>query len=377
MELIEFVKNNRIVYSVYSLLVSVFVNLLKLFVKTDDKLILFVSYGGRHYNDSPKCIYEKMLSDGRFKDYRLVWAFRDPADKPVKESIKIDTLKYYVTALKARCWITNVVIERGLNFTGKHTYYFHTTHGTLPKVSGNDEKNPNVFGSTFKYKYDCSCAQSEEEKKFQLGMFGLKPNQVLVCGYPKNDILANPKKVDRDSILKELGISSEKKVILYAPTFREHNINLSIPLNIDLWFRELGEEYVLLFRAHPVIADRIKTSSQGFLYNVSNYPDNMKLMISSDYLISDYSGIFFEYAILNRPMFCYAYDYDLYVKERGLYIDMRELLPSGDERQIIKMIKNPEQYEVYSKVQRLRDLYVTAFGNATATAVDNIYNHIV
>ena len=377
MNIIEFVKNNRFVYSAYSFLGGAFINLIKLFVKTDDKLILFVSYGGRHYNDSPKCIYEKMLDDERFKDYRLIWAFRNPSDKPVKEAIKIDTLKYYITALKARCWVTNVVIERGLNFTGKHTYYFHTTHTTLPKLSGNDEQKI-VFGSRFRYKYDCSCAQSEEEKRLQQNMFDLKPEQILVCGYPKNDALVHATSEDRDSILKELGIEPSKKTIMYAPTFREYNTDKeNLPISFFRWKGILGDEFVVLFRAHPIIAQRMVSSIPGFLYDVSSYPDNMKLMIASDYFISDYSGIFFEYAVLNRPMYCYAYDYDEYIKTRQLYMDIRKQLPSGNETEIMNMIKNSDHSFEMGKVNKFKSIYVAEYGNATSKAVDNIYNSII
>ena len=77
-QLIERVKNNKLIYNVYYYGMSAAVNIAKLFVKTDEKLVLFVSYGGRHYNDSPKSIYEEMKMDPRFQGYKLVWAFREP-----------------------------------------------------------------------------------------------------------------------------------------------------------------------------------------------------------------------------------------------------------------------------------------------------------
>ncbi len=376
MDIIEYVKNNKFIYKTYSCVASLAVNILKLFVKTDDKLILFVSYGGRHFNDSPKCIYDMMKQDLRFADYKLVWAFRNPEDKDVENKIKIDTLEYYVTALKARCWVTNVIIERGLSFKGKNTYYFHTTHTTLPKFSGNDETNASAFGTNFKYSYDCSCAQSEEEKRLQQSMFSLRPEQILVCGYPKNDILACASDFDRDSFLSGLGISPDKTVILYAPTYRENPEECEIPIDFEKWQKELGDKYVVLFRAHPVFAQRMKIEKSSFVCDVSSYPDNMKLMMASDMLISDYSGIFFEYAILNRPMFCYAYDYDEYIKTRGMYMDLRRELPSGTQQEILAMIKADDKTAIKEKVQAFRNKYVTAYGNATQTAVDNIYEHI-
>ena len=377
MDIIESVKKNKSIYFVYKHFMSIGVNVLKHFVKADDHLILFVSYGGRYYNDSPRCIYEEMIQDPRFSNYKLVWAFRHPEDMPVNRKIKIDTLQYYITALKARCWITNVIVERGLNFTGKKTYYFHTTHGTLPKYTGNDEVNKAVFGSTFRYKYDCSCAQSEVEKKLQLSMFGLKPEQVLVCGYPKNDRLAIASLDMQCRIKHKLGIEVDKKVILYAPTYREcTEKNGKLGIDFGKWQRKLGENYVILFRSHPVIAQKYDLSEYSNIIDVSSYPDNMELMIASDYMISDYSGIFFEYAILDRPMFCYAYDYDDYIKTRGLYMDLRKELPSGSEDEILEMIKDDDKKMIMEKVREFKEKYVVEYGHATKIAVENIYSHI-
>ena len=375
-KIIELVKRNVWLYKIYKSVMSIFVNLLKVFVKTDEKLILFVSYGGRYYSDSPKCIYEFMKGDPRFADYKLVWAFRNPNQFDVDRKIRIDTLKYYITALKARCWITNVIIERALSFTGKHTYYFHTTHGTLPKLTGYDARS-DVFGWDFKCHYDCSCAQSEIEAEYQMNMFGLKKEQILVCGYPKNDALAGATAEDRERILKKLSISPDKNVILYAPTFRDGTSDdAECHINLKMWEDRLGDEFVFLFRAHPVVASGANIdSSTGFAYDVSSYPDNSELMIASDYLISDYSGIFFEYAVLRRPMFCYAYDYEEYQKTRGLYFDIRKELPSGDEEFIIEHIKNITKGDI-RLVNSFVDKYVSEFGNATKAAVDNIYNSI-
>lgn len=376
MDVVEFVKKNRLIYGLYYYTANIAIKLLKIFVGTDDKLILFVSYGGRHFNDSPKCIYEAMLADSRFADYRLVWAFRNPSNKDVPNKIKIDTLKYYITALSARCWVTNVTIERGLNFTGKHTYYFHTTHGTLPKYSGSDVTNKEIFGHAFHHNYDCSCAQSEEDKRLQISMFNLKPEQIIVCGYPKNDPLAAATGSDRDRILGKMGIDKKKKTILYAPTFRDNSEDNMIPMDFDKWQRRLGNEYVLLFRAHPVIADKMNLPKNGIVKDVSSYADNMDIMIASDILISDYSGIFFEYAILDRPMFCYAYDYDEYIKKRGLYMDLRKELPSGTEDEIIDMILAQDKSKYLEKVKSFKDKYVSEYGHATEKAVENIYQHI-
>ncbi|EKU92820.1 CDP-glycerol glycerophosphotransferase family protein [Bacteroides oleiciplenus] len=381
MDLVSFVKNNKLIYRIYYHTFSFAINCLRRFVKTDDKLILFLSYGGRYFNDSPRCIYEAMLEDSRFKDYKLVWAFKQvEKHADVKNKVKIDTLDFYLTALKARCWVTNVMIERGLNFRGKNTYYLHTTHTTLPKASGIDDKKENSLVVPCAYKYDCSCAQSELEKKMQKSMFGLKDDQIIVSGYPKNDRLCTYDETRRDEIRGSLGITKDKIVILYAPTYRDKNFGaMKCPIDFSKWESMLGEKYVVLFRVHPVVSNATNIdSSTGFIYDVSNYLDNVDLMIASDILISDYSGIFFEYAVQDKPMFCFAYDYEEYVRNRSLYFDIRKEIPGGelDENTLLEYIKNYDKEDMITKINQFRQKYVTEYGHATEIVVNTIYDKI-
>lgn len=381
MNLKTFVKNNKYILGIYKVVGGWILRTLSCFVSKDNKLILFVSYGGRHYNDSPKYIYEYMLKDSRFKDYKLVWAFTNPEQHPeIPLSVKIDTPQYYRVALKARCWITNVIVERGLNFKAKNCFYFHTTHVTLPKLTGYDAEDVVAAAKGFKYRFDLSCAQSEYEKELQYGMYGLNPDQVLVCGYPKNDRLANVSQEEVTVLREVIGIPEGKKAILYAPTFRGNiDADAECKINFREWEKVLGEEHVILYRAHPVLAGKLDLSCFApFVINVTAYPDNVDLMIASDALISDYSGIFFEFGVQNKPMYCFAYDYEEYIKEWKLYMDLRMEVPGGNlsESELLEYIKSGRMPEMEESLSRFRNKYMTAYGNATKQAVDAIYKNI-
>lgn len=381
MRLAALVKNNRIIYKTYYYCMSSILKIIRLFVETDNKLILFVSYGGRHFNDSPKCIYEAMLIDPRFKDYKLVWAFLEPELVDINTpKIRIDSWSYFKTALKARCWVTNVVIERGLNFKGKNTFYLHTTHTTLPKKMGYDDKSDS-FSLPCGFKYDCSCAQSEMEKQMQQSMFRLNADKILVSGYPKNDILCNYTDKIRQSIRRKLGVTADRKLILYAPTYRDISFGaMRCPIDFKKWEESLGSDYAVLFRAHPVVANETKIdSSTGFVFDVSSYPDNTELMIASDILISDYSGIFFEYGVQDKPMYCFAYDYEQYIKVRELYFDIRDLIPGGhlSEVDLLDYIKRSTFEDVRYQIEVFRNLYVAEYGHATEKCLDTIYENII
>lgn len=377
----KLVKNNSFILSIYRSLGKVVLKILKSVLKTDEKLILFVSYGGRYYNDSPKYMYEYMKSDVRYKDYKLFWAFTNPEDhQDIPNRVTIDTLTYYKTALKARCWITNVVVERGLDFKGINTFYFHTTHVALLKYIGYDAKDTSIISKSFKYKYDMSCAQSEYEKELQYGMFGLKDEQVIVCGYPKNDRIANCSKEEQNRLRIQIGIPNGKKAVLYAPTFRDNIDDDAVcPVDFDKWRKILGEDFVILFRAHPVLANKLDLSKYSpFVIDVTPYPDNVELMIAADALISDYSGIFFEFGVQDKPMYAFPYDYDEYIKKWGLYVDVRNEIPGGNlcEEQLLEFIKLGETAKMKSQLAQFKSKYIVEYGSATRKAVDVVYNNI-
>ena len=379
MDFVSIIKHSKWIYEIYHFSVSFIIKLLKAFVKTDEHLILFVSFGGRYFNDNPKVLYNAMLNDERYKGYKLVWAFLNPDLVDIKTpKIKINSFKYIFTALKARCWVTNTSMERGLNFTGKNTFYLHTTHTFLPKLMGYDcEKK--AFSHTV-YNFDCSCAQSEKEKRLQMSAYGMHDNQILISGYPKNDILCNYSVERYLELRRKLNLPNDKKVILYAPTYRDLNFAaMKCPVDFKKWESVLGHDFIVLFRAHPVVANAtLIDSSSGFIFDVSGYPDNVDLMIASDILISDYSGIFFEYAVQKKPMFCYAYDYNDYIKDRNLYFDIRKVLPGGmmSEDKLLKTIKTGGFSEFESLWDKFRDDYVSEYGRATVLCLNKIIEAI-
>ena len=153
-------------------------------------------------------------------------------------------------------------------------------------------------------------------------------------------------------------------------------------VNIDfrLWQQELGDDYVLLFRAHPVLVDKLDlTSYAPFVINTTSYPDNVDLMIAADILVSDYSGIFFEFGVQDKPMYAFAYDYDEYIKSRQLYVDIKHEVPGGNlsEKDLLKLIKSGLTDEMKAKLNAFRKKYIAEYGSATQKAVDVVYANIV
>lgn len=383
----NWVKHSALFYSLYYYLGSLFVYVLRCFTRPDDHLILFVSYGGKYYDDSPKDIYEAMLKDERYDAYNLIWAFTNP-DTPIKgrgKKIRIDSLQYYKTALRARVWVTNVSITRGLFFKGIHTFSINSWHGTAIKKIGEDS----ITKDSFKSKYhgrraDVMLAQSKYDKTIYSKAFKVPINDVILTGFPRNDSLVSDNRPEKIQLIKKkLSLPINKKVILYAPTYRDYDIGegnecfMQPHLDLEKWKKWFGGEYVLAIRAHMAVSKVMGIKDDEFIRDFSGYPSLNDLLLVTDILISDYSGILFDYSILGRPIMCFTYDYELYREKRGLYIDIREELYSvGDEESLINSICHMDKMKMCEGTLRFRDKYVQEYGHASQNVIDLIYKRI-
>ena len=110
-------KHNTFIQTLYRVIMSAVFRFIGLFIRTDENLVLMNGHGFR-YNDSPRAIYEKMAELGMLSKYRVVWALREAEKYEIEgaEKIEIDTPKYFITALRAKYWISCVNIERALHF---------------------------------------------------------------------------------------------------------------------------------------------------------------------------------------------------------------------------------------------------------------------
>jgi len=321
-------------------------------IKTDPKVVLFSTFDGRAYGDSPRAIYEYMLGDERFDDYTFVWVFRNPIEyKFLCENkntyiVKPFTPQYEKACATAKYWLFNYRISDHI-YPKDDQVYVQLWHGTPLKRLGYDiEISDNVMNSqkeirkkykidAAKFKYILAPSEFAGEKftsAWNLKEFD-KEDSVLVAGYPRNDFLKTFTPEDAEKVKADLNLPKDKKVILYAPTWRDnqHNSKMgyvySVEADFDRLREELQDEYIILFRAHYLVANSFDFEKySGFVYDVSKVGDINRLYIISDMLITDYSSVFFDYANLGRPIVFYMYDFDAYATNiRGFYIDVSEL----------------------------------------------------
>lgn len=365
-------KSNNFIYSIYCYIFNSFFKILKIWIKPQDNIILMNSFGGKKYDDSPRVIFEYMKTQEKYKKYKIYWAFHNPDAYEITgaEKIKSDTLKYFIIALKAKYWITNSAIERGLKFKNKDTIYINTWHGTAIKKMGIDASKKSFRFQTSKY--DVMYAQSQYDIDIFSHAFELPKEIFALVGLPRNDELYNIKTDEIREIKEKLKIPYDKKVILYAPTFREYNRDkdgciIAPPINLEKWKSKLSKDYIVLFRAHYEVNNVLGIRDDEFIYNMSDYENLNNLMKISDILVSDYSSIMFDYSILDRPIYSFAYDYNEYKEKRGMYIDIEKELPNGickTEDELLEAISKCDFKEQEEKTKQFSEKYIKSKGNA-------------
>ena len=361
--LIYILKHNALIQKMYRIIMSFVFKVWGAFIPIDDKLVLFVSFMGIGFNDSPKVIYDYMQSHSEYAEYRCVWAFEHPEKYPELETVKIDSAAYFRTALKSKYWITNTNIERGLKFKKRAQVYLNTWHGIALKHIGNDCPGRKDYNFDT---VDHLVISGDHDEKVWKSAFNANSETYLRCGMPRNEELWLATEDRRKELRKKLGLPEDKKVILYAPTWREStdggkSYEIKPPIHFNVWKKELGEDYIVLFRAHHQTTKVLGIQYDEFVRNVSEYPDVNDLMIASDMLITDYSAIAFDYAVLCKPIFIYAYDYETYLAERGTYFDIDDRYPNKScrkENELLGRIKTIDYKAECANTKRFRNEFI-------------------
>ena len=371
-------KHNSALQYVYRLVLSGVFCSIGLFIKDDKKLVLFNSFGGRKFNDSPKVLFDAMVADKRFSGFQFVWAFEEPEKYEIDgaKCIKIDSPEYFITALKAKVWISSVNIERGLHFKKKSTIYINTWHGAGTKLIGNACSGRKDYNFSA---VDMMLVQSDFERKIFERDFICNPNAVRIVGFPRNDELFYITDEKRVELRKQFCIPDGKKVILYAPTWRDSkdgglSYEFVPPIHIESWKEALSTEYVMLFRMHT-FTTKFKMSYDEFARDVSGYEDLNHVLAITDILITDYSTIVYDSAIAGIPFICFGFDYDTYRDERGFYYDLDAVFPGGvlkTEDQVIARVSEVAEGADKEMYQAFRDKYIEAGGSATEAVLNEL-----
>ncbi|WP_327724167.1 bifunctional glycosyltransferase family 2 protein/CDP-glycerol:glycerophosphate glycerophosphotransferase [Streptomyces europaeiscabiei] len=355
------------------------------------RLVVFESHLGRQYSDSPRAIYEEMRRQGL--DFEAVWSYTGrpegfPADATL---VRRWSLPYLRALARAEFWIDNQSFP--LKLTKRPgTTYIQTWHGSALKRMGFDEPGWKLKSRAEQAeqqrtldRFDHFLIRSEHDVRTLAKAFRLREKVLLRVGYPRNDALVRARgAAERPSLAAELGIPADKRILLYAPTFRHQGQRrFTLPFDVERFAESFGDEYVLLVRAHYLNHVVLPPSVRGRVIDVSAHHDVTPVLALADALITDYSSVMFDYALLDRPMLFFTHDYEEYVHEgRGTYFDLPERAPGPivrTEDELHSVLRSMSLDEQTLKYAAARERFTAAFGEydkgtAAQSVVDQFFS---
>lgn len=298
-------------------------------------LVIFESFLGKSYSGNPRYIYEALIE--LRPDLRCVWAYNGhqaiPGDPLIVPRGSPD---YFRLLAQAKYRVNNVIFAGH----GKkpETIYLQTWHGTpLKKLSFDIEvSGPEVDARDNFYRESRAWSVLLSENAYSTEVFQRAfryAGKILELGYPLTDPLLHVQ--DHPALLKRLGLPDGKRFILYAPTWRDHKAvgawqhEFDLQLDLQAFADALEADQVLLIKAHHLVSEALDSASlPGNVIDMSHLDDINELCILADVLITDYSSVFFDFAVTGKPILFYCYDLELYASRiRGFYLNVESDLP--------------------------------------------------
>jgi CDP-glycerol glycerophosphotransferase len=360
-------------------------------VPVEEKTVFFESYHGRFCSCSPKAIFLALCADERFSDWCFIWSFTEgQAARVTKEEpllvsrallVTRGSKEYFTACARAKYWVVNNRMPEWVSPKPEQVFV-QCWHGTPLKRLGHDvtiEMNAALNTSaelSWRYdidavKWSCLLSPSPFTSERLTSAFNLKAlptrPRVIEKGYPRNDFIVKTlNSPERDTLIEEikkgLGIPRGRKVLLYAPTWRDSIFRVDsgygsgeMP-DFERMREALGDQWIVLLRAHYFIkSQKTVDVEEDFLIDVTEVSDVNGLYLVADALLTDYSSVLFDYANTSRPVIYYWPDFEEYQENiRGFYFDPATL--PGD-----KCVTTSEVIDALSALDTWQERYGTDY----------------
>ncbi|QKT15266.1 CDP-glycerol glycerophosphotransferase family protein [Limosilactobacillus reuteri] len=302
--------------------------------------IVVDNFGGKGYGDNPKYIVESLLKKKINLD--IVWLVNDMSTVVPNgvRKVKYNTPSSIYELATAHVWIDN--IKNSIKpHKRKGQYYIQTWHGGIGLKAVERQVEDKLSP-----KYVSKSKQDAEQTDLMLSDSSWTTDifknwfwydgPIKKTGFPRNDILVKPLKSLKEKVYSFFKIDSKKKIILYAPTFRDNSNISAYQTNfkkiIEAANKKFNKNYVVLIRLHPNTWDELKHRNiklydfSDEIIKASNYPDMQELLAVSDILITDYSSCMFDGMIGKKKVFLFVNDLIEYSSyDRGLLFNIKDL----------------------------------------------------
>lgn len=359
--------------------------------------ILYQVRDGKSITDSPYAIFLGLNAHETFSNYQHIWVVDHP-DTLVfyQEKFKVfqnvsfvikESNEYLKALTESKFLINNATFPA--YFTKKpQQIYINTWHGTPLKHMGFDVKN-NLKGSQNTMKNFLASdymispnAHTTNIFKHAFKLDGLYSGEILEIGYPRIDLTINTTANEAREYLAEHLNLKKNPIILYCPTWRGKNVNdpenslLNVFEEIKLLNQKLPHQ--VLVKVHPFVYSKAKEMPELKPYLVPDFLDTNQLMPAVDLMITDYSSIFFDFLVTDKPIVFYVPDLDKYQNERGVYIDLCALPgPAADNIQDVITLVSNESYkdaDVQGKYAKFKHNFVNyENGSVTERLIESVF----
>ncbi len=298
----------------------------------DEQLAVYAAYWYAGYSCNPRAIYEKAKELA--PEIRGVWVVKPEHAAKVPAGVEVvapGTPEYLDVMARAKYFVNNV------NFPNEYvkrpgSVHVMTHHGTPLKYMGLDLRSNPVTAAKMDFdallrrcaRWDFSVSSNPLSSEVWAKVYPV-PYENLEVGYPRNDVLATATAASVAAARAELGIEPGQRAVLYAPTHRDWETGHVPVLDLGAAAEALGPDGILLARAHYFYdADPVARALDhaGRLRDVAAHPSIETLCLAADVLVTDYSSLMFDYAVLDRPIVIHAPDWERYESTRGVYFDL-------------------------------------------------------
>ena len=376
---------------------NIFTLIIGCFTKVQKGRIMCWAYSFKQYSCNPRYLTEYLLENN--PEFEIFWVFRGDIDTSGIDRrircVRYKSLEYFKLVNTAEFFITNARTDPYRIYWHKRPgqKYLMLWHGGVAlKRIEKDAESQLSYSYLKKAKIDSKvCDLMISGCRFQTSLLKEKfwyDGEILERGIPRNDVFFKKESHVgmKERICRKYGISTESRLVLYAPTFRRDKSIEPYRINWSRIIPELtriysGEEVTVLLRLHPNLIGKADTSSlinDKAVIDVTRYHDMQELLCVADMLITDYSSSMFDITMLKKPCLLYATDIEKY--DRGYYFSFTELpFPlARNEEQLIENMQHFDKETYAGNVDRFFDRHIGLCedGNASKAIADWLTRHI-
>lgn len=370
---------------------------LLLFFPVKKNKIVVSNFWGKAYGENPKYIIDYLIKN--FSNLDIVWLCKPEIIQNQQNDfprgirlVKNNSLKALLELHTSKIWIDNC----RKNFhpkKRKNQFYLQTWHAGfgLKRIEHDIEQSlsKRYVRVAKKDSKMCDLLVFEHSKLFKnLEYTFWYSGEFYRNGIPKNDIIVRNDAATIEKVYSHYNLDRDKKILLYAPTFREDGSLKIDSASLEKLKNSIEAKFkfdvTILLRLHPNDVQKHASlirelTSADYIINANDYPDTQELLCALEILITDYSSIFGEMLISKKKCFLYAYDYDEYMQNRGLVLELDNLpFPvSKNMDQLVEQIESFNEIAYSASIEKFNEKYgVFESGNASEELGNRIINEM-